>query len=166
MNDELRSVLIGTSGLSSAAVIALVLTVVRRVHVWSDATIRPTVRLAVIAIVLQATHFVEEVATGFRERFPELLGLTPWSVRFFVSFNLFWLLIWTLSVWGLAARRRAAFFPLWFLAIGCTVNGVAHPLLSARAGGYFPGLVTSLLVGVIGILLLRRLSLITEPRSA
>jgi hypothetical protein len=166
VNDELRSVLIGTSGLSIAAAIALLLAVVRRARVWSESAIRPTVRLGVIAVVVQATHVGEEFAAGFHQRFPELLGLAPWSVRFFLSFNLFWLAIWTLSIWGLAARQRAAFFPLWFLAIGCAANGVAHPLLSARTGGYFPGLVTSLLVGVIGVLLLRRLVLITEPRNA
>jgi hypothetical protein len=103
--------------------------------------------------------------TGFHERFPELLGLAPWPVWFFVSFNLFWLAIWILSAWALGARRRAAFFPLWFLAIGCSANGVAHPLLSMRTRGYFPGLVTSLLVDVVGILLLRRLALITEPHA-
>jgi hypothetical protein len=86
-------------------------------------------------------------------------------VQFFVSFNLFWLAIWILSASAFAARRRAAFFPLWFLAIGCTANGIAHPLLSMRTGGYFPGLVTSLAVGVIGVVLLRRLALITEPRT-
>ena len=34
-----------------------------------------------------------------------------------------------------------------FLAIGMVLNGIVHPLLSVRAGGYFPGLVTSPLVG-------------------
>jgi hypothetical protein len=164
VNDQLRSVLIGTAGLSIAGAIAIFLAVVRRVHSWSETTIRPTVRLAVVAVVLQAIHFIEEFTTGFHERFPELLGLAPWSVQFFVSFNLFWLAIWIPSALALGARRRAAFFPLWFLAIGCTANGIAHPLLSMRTGGYFPGLVTSLVVGVIGVVLLRRLALITEPR--
>ena len=164
MNDELRSILIGTAGLSIAGALALFLTLARRVHSWRSTTIRPTVRLAVVAVVLQAIHFMEEFTTGFHERFPELLGLAPWSVQFFVSFNLFWLAIWILSAGTLGARRRAAFFPLWFLAIGCAANGIAHPLLSMRTGGYFPGLVTSVLVGVIGVLLLRRLALITEPR--
>jgi uncharacterized membrane protein YhdT len=165
VNDELRSVLIGTAGLSIAGAMALLLAVVRRVRSWSEPTIRPTVRLAVVAVLLQAIHFIEEFTTEFHERFPELLGLAPWSVQFFVSFNLVWLAIWILSAWALGERRRAAFFPLWFLAIGCTANGVAHPLLSMRTGAYFPGLVTSWLVGVIGVLLLRRLALITEPRA-
>jgi hypothetical protein len=139
---------------------------VRRVHSWSETTIRPTVRLAVIAVVLQAAHFMEEFTTGFHERFPELLAIAPWSMQFFVSFNLFWLAIWTLSIWGLASHRRAALFPLWFLAIGGFANGIAHPLLSAGAGGYFPGLLTSPLVGAIGFLLLQRLLVITETHNA
>jgi hypothetical protein len=64
----------------------------------------------------------------------------------------------------LAARQRIALFPLWFMGIACVVNGLGHPALSARAGGYFPGLVTSPLVGVLGILLLRKLGLITRLR--
>ena len=139
VNDELRSVLIGTAGLSIAAAVALFLAVVRRVPSWSETTIRPTVRLAVAAIVLQASHFIEEFTTGFHERFPALLGLAPWSVQFFVSFNLFWLAIWLLSAWALGARRQAAFFPLWFLAIGCTANGIAHPWLAMRTGASSQG---------------------------
>jgi hypothetical protein len=166
VNDELRSVLIGTAGLSIAGAIGLFLTIVRRVRFWSRTTIRPTVGLGVTAVVLQATHFIEEFATGFHQRFPDLLGLAAWSPRSFVSLNLFWLALWTLSIWGLAAHRRAAFFPLWFLAIGGFANGVAHPVLSAGTGGYFPGLLTSPFVGVIGFLLLRRLFLITETHNA
>jgi hypothetical protein len=166
VNEELRSILIGTAGLSIAGVIALFLAVVRRARPLCQTTLRPAARVAVVAVFLQATHFVEEFATGFHQRFPELLGLTSWSPRFFVSFNLCWLAIWTLSVWALAVHRPAAFFPLWFLAIGCSANGIAHPLLSVRTGAYFPGLVTSPFVGLIGVLLLRRLFLMTETRSA
>jgi hypothetical protein len=90
-----------------------------------------------------------------------LLGLSPWSLRFFVTFNLFWLAVWGLSLWGLKARWQAALFPLWFLGLGCLVNGLAHPAFSLRTGGYFPGLFTSPLVGLVGIFLLRRLSVIT-----
>lgn len=72
-----------------------------------------------------------------------------------------WLAIWSLSAWGLAVRRRAAPFPLWFLGIAGLANGVAHPALSVLSGGYFPGLVTSPVFGLAGVLLLRRLLLVT-----
>jgi hypothetical protein len=165
VSEELRSILIGTAGLSVAGGIAIGLAIVRGPRSWSAITVGPTVRLAAVAVVLQAAHFTEEFGTSFYQRFPELFGVAPWTLRFFVSFNLFWLAIWILSIWGLTARRRAAFFPLWFLAIACFVNGIAHPLLSMRTRSYFPGLFTAPLVGVIGFLLLRRLLMITERQD-
>lgn len=165
MTEELRSILLGTAGLSVAGVIALGLTLARGGVDASAPRLRTTVRLAAVALLFQAAHFAEEAATGFHHRFPELLGLARWSLRFFVSFNLAWLAIWALSIWGLSVRRRAALFPLWFLGIACVANGLAHPVLSVRAGGYFPGLVTSPLVGVVGTLLLRRLIAITGGRA-
>jgi hypothetical protein len=155
MSEELRSILLGTAGLWAAAVAALFLTLARGGVGASGERLRAAVRLAIVAVLVQGAHFAEELATGFHERFPELFGLTPWPVGFFVSFNLFWLGIWGLSIWGLAARRWFAFFPLWFLAIASVANGLAHPLLSLRDGGYFPGLVSSPFVGIAGILLLR-----------
>jgi hypothetical protein len=161
VSDEVRSILLGTAGLSVAGVAALFLTLSRGGVAKGRTQIQATIRLAVVAVLLQSAHFAEEYATGFYHRFPELLGLTGWSLSFFVSFNLFWLAIWALSIWGLAARWRAALFPLWFLAIGCVANGIAHPLFSVRTAGYFPGLLTAPFVGIVGILLLRRLLLVT-----
>ena len=165
MTEELRSILLGTAGLSVAAVIALLLTLARGGVEADPARLRSTVRVAVGAILCQSAHFSEELATGFHQRFPELLGLAPWSLRFFVPFNLIWLALWTLSVFGLAARRRVALFPLWFLGLGCVANGTAHPLFSLRTGGYFPGLVTSPCVGIAGVLLLQRLARVTGTAS-
>jgi len=161
MSEELRSILLGTAGLSVAGVIALFLALARGGVQAGEAELRAAVRLGGVAVLFQAAHFAEELATGFHLRFPALLGLSPWSLRFFVTFNLFWLVVWGLSLWGLRARWRAALFPLWFLGLGCVANGLAHPAFSLRTGGYFPGLVTSPLVGVVGIFLLRRLSVIT-----
>ncbi len=162
MNDELRSLLPSTAILGFTGVIALFLTLTRG---WADESrlhIRGAVQIAVVAVLSQAAHFAEELLTGFHERFPALFSLAPMSLQFFVLFNLAWLAIWSLCAWGLAARRRAALFPLWFLGIGCIANGVAHPSFSVFAGGYFPGLVTSPVVGVMGVLLLRRLLLVTH----
>lgn len=161
-NDELRSVLIGTAGLSVAAVAAIVLTVRRGRISASPNEAAAVARAAIIAVLFQSAHFLEELATGFHQRFPELLGLSEWSGRFFVTFNLFWLALWTISIWSLPARRSSALFTLWFLALAGCANGVAHPLLSARVGGYFPGLVTSPFVGMAGATLLRRLLFATR----
>jgi len=147
--------------LGVAMVVALGLTIRRD---WrSGADLRSAAWLVAVTLVAQALHFGEELATGFELRFPALFGLGPMSNGFFVSFNVGWLAIWMLAGWGLARRFRPALFPLWFLAIGSAMNGIAHPLLALRAGGYFPGLVTSPLVGVAGFLLLRRLATITRP---
>ena len=162
MNDELRSILPSAALLGVLAVIALYLTLTRG---WADENrmhIRAAVRIAVGAVLFQGAHFVEELLTGLHERLPAIFGLAPMSLRFFVSFNLTWLAIWTLCAWGLAARRRAALFPLWFLGIACIANGVAHPLLSVLVSGYFPGLVSAPVVAVLGVLLVRRLLLVTS----
>lgn len=172
MSDEFGSLLPTAVILGAAAVVALFLTLTRG---WADESrrhIRGTVQIAIVAILLQTVHFTEELMTGLHERLPAVFDLAPMSLRFFVTFNVAWLIIWSVSVWGLAARIRVALFPLWFLAIGCIVNAVGHPLLTVLAAGYFPGLATSLIVGVPGVLLLRRLLLVTrsaraaEPRSS
>ena len=95
---------------------------------------------------------------GFHLRYPELLGLAPWPPSFFVTFNLVWIVVWGLSLLGLSRHVRAAYFPMWFLGIGSAVNGVAHPIFSMAVSGYFPGLLTSPLVGLLGVLLLRELA--------
>ena len=136
MTEELPSVLL----LAVMAVVALWLTISRGGVAASAAAVRPAVRVAAIAIAAQAGHFVEEVMTGFHIRLPAVFGLAPLSLRLFVSFNLAWLGIWALSVWGLARRRQVALFPLWFL-------GVAS--------------VTSPLMAAVGALLLARLSRVT-----
>jgi uncharacterized membrane protein YhdT len=166
MSDELDSIFPSAVVLGGAGVIALFLTITRA---WADENkthIRAAVQVALVAILFQAAHFTEELVTDFHERFPALLGLAPMPLRFFVSFNLVWLVIWSICAWGLAARRRAALFPLWFLGVACIVNGIGHPLLSVLAGGYVPGLVTSPGVGVLGILLVHRLLSVTKTANA
>jgi hypothetical protein len=166
VNDEVRSVLVGTAGLGGAALAAAALTITRGGVRGDDAQVQRTARLVAVVVLVQAAHFAEELATGFHRRFPELLGLVAWSSDFFVWFNLVWLAVWALSIGALLGRRHIALFPLWFLGIAGVANGVAHPALSARTGGYFPGLLTSPLVGVGGLLLLRRLALVTRGRAS
>jgi hypothetical protein len=171
MSEELRSIVPGIAALSLVAAVALILTLARGGIVGSGPQVRAAVRIALVAVLVQGTHFAEELATGFHRRFPELFGFPPMPAGFFVSFNLLWLAIWGLAIWGLTARRSFGLFPLWFLAAASVVNVVAHPLLALRAGGYFPGLVSSPLVGVAGLLLFRHLVRLTGhlgplPRAA
>jgi len=161
MDESLRSILTGTAGLSAAAVVALLLTILRK-PADDPASRDQTVRLFLTGLAVQCLHFMEEFVTRFHDRFPALLGLPPWSENFFVTFNLLWLTVWILSAIGLQRGHRVALFPVWFFAIAAMANGLAHPLLALAARGYFPGLITSPLVGLIGILLWRRLMALTR----
>lgn len=153
---SLLSEVVGTAGLSAAAVVALWLTYARVPSASVDR--RRSVSLAVaVCVPLEFVHFVEEYVTQFYDRFPRLLGLSPWSVTFFLVFNLSWFIVWMFSAIGIRAGIRAAFFPIWFLAIAMMMNGIAHPLLALWMGRYFSGLVTSPFVGVAGLWLWRRL---------
>ena len=83
MSEELRSIVLGTVGLDVACAVALYLTLSRGNVEASPAQLRSASRLLLLAIVLQAAHFGEELAAGFHTRFPELLGLSAWSLSFF-----------------------------------------------------------------------------------
>ena len=162
MSETLQSVFIGTIPLDVMIIAAIALTVSRGVTDRDPAARSRTAWFAAGALAVQSVHFAEELATGFHYRFPELLGLHPWPVEFFASLNLFWIAVWAVSLIGLRAGLHAALFPVWFLAVGGTVNGIAHPLLALSAGGYFPGLWTCPLSGLSGVLLLRQLRWLTR----
>lgn len=161
MNPTVSSLLPTIVILGIAAMLALFLMLTSR---WTDQFgnhIRSTIYVVIITIIFQAAHFSEELLTGLDKRLPDFFGLAPMSTQFFITFNLFWLFIWAVSTWGLAKQVRLALFPIWFLAIGSIINGVGHPLLAALTAGYFPGLITAPLMGIMGLLLVKRLQLIT-----
>jgi hypothetical protein len=164
MNQSVQSELVGTAGLTVAAIAAALLTVLRVPPTSRDAERRRTNTLFVVGVLFQVLHFAEEYSMRFFDRFPPVLGLSPWSPSFFVIFNVCWIGIWICAAFGLHAGYRLAFFPVWFFAIAAIANGIAHPLLSLRVGGYFPGLLTSPILGVVGILLWSRLIAATTSR--
>ncbi len=141
---------------------ALLLTILRR-PVDGDLVGRErTARIFLIGLAAQCLHFTEEFVTRFQDRFPALFGLPAWSEIFFVVFNSMWLSVWILSAIGLQGGYRLALFPIWFFAIAAIANGIAHPLLAVVADGYFPGLITPPVVGVVGVLLWLRLQALTR----
>lgn len=164
MND-LSSILIGTAVLWVGVGVALLLTMLRRPIDGDLASRERTARLFLLGLAVQCMHFMEEFLTHFQDRFPALLGLPPWSERFFVAFNLIWLSVWILSAIDLERTYRLALFPVWFFAIAAVVNGMAHPLLAVVAHGYFPGLITAPVLGVLGVLLWLRLLELTRKRN-
>ena len=119
-----------------------------------------TARLFLLGLAVRCMHFMVEFLTHFQDRFPVLLGLPPWSERFFLAFNLMWLSVWILSAIDLERTYRS-----WFFAIAAVVNGIAHPLLAVVAHGYFPGLITAPVLGVLGVLLWLRLLELTRKRN-
>ncbi|MGE0816786.1 MAG: HXXEE domain-containing protein [Vicinamibacterales bacterium] len=157
MNDAIRSFLVGTAGLDAALLAAVWLTVVRPPRATGARSWRTLGTVAAVALACHALHFGEELVTGFPRRFPELVGLAPWPTALFVGFNVAWIAGWAASAWAVRSGTRVAFFPLWFLGLASAANGVAHLALAFRVGGYFPGLATSPIVGIAGVVLLRRL---------
>ena len=157
MSENVRSMVLGPSVLYGVAIAALVLTIMRRPGKYSAESIDGIVGLYLVGIAFQCLHFTEEYITRFYVRAPEFLGFVAWPTEFFVIFNLTWIALWLLAAVGVKRELRAAYFPLWFFAIGMVGNAVWHPLLCLATGGYFPGLFTSPFAGIIGVMLLSRL---------
>lgn len=163
MSAELQSFLRGTIVLDVVLLAALYLTITRGPVRGEPAARRRLLWLFAAAIAAQGVHFAEEWATGFHQRFPTLLGLHPWSIELWAGFNLAWIGIWLLALPGLHRGWRPALAPVWFLALACGLNLVAHPLLALAASGYFPGLWSSPICGLVGLPLLAALARLTRP---
>ena len=148
-----------------AALTALGLALRRRSPPESALERAAAARALAAALGAQTLHFAEEWAAGFPERLGVLLGPPAMSNAFFLVFNLVWLVVWAVSIPALRAGRPLAFFAAWFLAVAAMLNAVAHPLLALAGGGYFPGLMSSPLIGVAGLWLWRRLERASRPRA-
>ena len=118
-----------------------------------------------VAACIQAAHFTEEALTDFPGRLGALLEIPAMPMSFFVTFNLFWLGVWAVSIRRLPSARPWALFAAWFLAIAGLINGLAHPALAIASDAYFPGLITSPFIGAAGIWLSRRLKHASRPPS-
>ncbi len=152
--------------LGLAALAALFLASSRRSAAARVAERLAAARALALAVGVQGVHFAEELSTGFHQRLGPLFGLPGMPLTGFVVFNLTCLAIWIVSISGLRSAHPAAFFAAWFLAIAGMVNGIAHPLLAVAAGGYFPGLVSSVFIGFASIWLWLRLRGATRPEDA
>jgi len=119
-----------------------------------------------VTVAIQAVHFIEELATGFPDRFPALFGQPGMPYSFFIAFNLAWIAIWVASIPGLRLAQPATYFAAWFLAIAGMLSGIGQPLMAIQSGGYFPGLVTAPLIGVAGVWLWRRLYAATASSAS
>jgi hypothetical protein len=157
MSDHLRSILIGLSGLYLVLIISVIITILRSPYQIEKEKRYSLANFFLFGIAIQCFHMIEEFITGFHIQFPKFLGLAPWSSEFFVSFNLIWISIWIVSAIGIRQNYQVAFFPVWFFTVGMILNLIAHPLLALAHSGYFPGLITSPFVGIMGIILVKKL---------
>jgi hypothetical protein len=124
-----------------------------------------TVAVYVAGIVLQVAHFAEEYLTGFQRDFPALFGYA-WSDRRFASFNVAWLVVFSIAAIGLLRSVRIAYLVVLFFAImGGIGNGLGHLALSASRGGYFPGAMTAVGSLIVGVVLLVRMNRLRERAS-
>lgn len=158
---ELRSWAFGATGIWIALMAAALLAVRRPFPTLSNRDRRHLVLVGLLAVVVQAAHFGEELSKGFFTAFPQALGLSPWSRRAFIVFNVAWLAVWLISVPAAARGSRLAQWTLWFLALALLLNGIAHPVLAVLARGYFPGLATSVAAFLAGGVMLKWLVEVT-----
>ncbi|MEQ8315544.1 MAG: HXXEE domain-containing protein [Gammaproteobacteria bacterium] len=149
------NIVIGTSGLFLLCLVAVFLTLSR--PVLANEAVAKIRKLSAILLSLHIIHFAEEYVYQFFIQFPAMLGLEPWPEEFFALFNILWIMVWALAILGIRLYPRISIFPLWFLAIASVANGLFHPLISITQAEYFPGLMSSVFVGIVGVLLLQRL---------
>jgi hypothetical protein len=153
--------------LAVPAAAAAILTVMRpRLHPEASRSRRFLVVVG-LTIAAQALHFVEELLTELYVVVPTTFELPPVRQSVFVGVNLASLGVWAASL--IAVRRGfvIALLPLWFLGLCGVLNFFAHPYMAWTAGGYYSGVLTAPLVGVLGILTLRELTRVTaEDREA
>lgn len=114
--------------------------------------------LYLLALAVQMLHFAEEYVTGFYSKFPELFGGAAYSVDTFVVFNMSAYFLFVLGAIMLYRKvREPMMIPLFFIAYGVIGNALSHLVFAIIAGGYFPGLYTSLIYWVLAPLLVRAL---------
>ena len=118
----------------------------------------------VLAVSAQAAHFLEEAAMGFHVELGQLFGVPAMPAWTFLAVNFTFLLIWVASIPAVRSGRTVGFLTAWFLAIAGVLNGIGHPLFALSAGSYFPGLLTSPLIGAAGLWLGLELRRATMPK--
>ena len=120
-----------------------------------------------IALAIQFLHFTEEYVYGFHYRVTELMeGMPPFNANMFVAFNMIAYCLFLLAGVGMYKGLKFPMIIVWFFTCAATIgNGVLHPLLALRVGGYFPGLFTSLAYLIVGPMLFLRLWEGSNPQT-
>ncbi len=117
---------------------------------------RATAAPYLVAIAWQVAHFLEELTQGFAELFPRQFGCPAWAESRFVTFNVVYYAIFGLALAGFLVRRASLAAPACAFVTATLVGGPAHTVMALRAGGYFPGLITSWVGSGLAVWLIRR----------
>jgi len=149
------------TALAAPAAAAVILTAVRPrlpPHVRESRRLLLVVGLTICA---QALHFAEELLTELYVAFPTTFGFPAAEQSVFVWANITALVVWVAALIAVRQGIVIALLPLWFLGFAGLLNLFLHPYLAFRTGGYYPGVVTAPLVGVLGIMTIRELTRVT-----
>ncbi|MHC4234793.1 MAG: hypothetical protein ACYSUQ_06730 [Planctomycetota bacterium] len=114
-----------------------------------------------LTISAQVLHFVEELLTELYIEFPTTFGFPAAEQSVFVGANLTALAVWVAALLAVRQGIVIALLPLWFLGFAELLNLFLHPYMALRAGGYYSGVVTAPLAGVLGIMTIGELVRVT-----
>lgn len=99
-------------------------------------------------------------------KFPNTCGFPAAQQSVFVWANMTALAVWVAVLIAVRQGIVVGLLPLWFLGFAELLNLFLHPYLALRTGGYYSGVVTAPLVGVLGIMTIRELArVIAEDRA-
>ncbi len=147
--------------LAFPAAAAVILTALRP-HLRVDGAPRRRLLLVVgLMIIGQVFHFIEELYTQLYVQFPTSFGFPPAPQSVFIGANVAFLGIWIAALVAIREGLVIGLLPLWFLGFCEVLNLLLHPFLALRAGGYFSGVATAPIVGMLGMLTLRELFRVT-----
>lgn len=114
-----------------------------------------------LTISAQVVHFVEELLTELYVEFPTTFGFPAAQQSVFVWANMTALVVWVAALIAVRQGIVIALLPLWFLGFCELLNLFLHPYLAWKTGGYYSGVVTAPLVGLLGIMTIRELVRVT-----
>jgi len=114
-----------------------------------------------LTISAQVLHFVEELLTQLYVEFPTTFGFPAAQRSVFVWANVTALVVWVAALIAVRQGVVIALLPLWFLGFAEVLNLFLHPYLALKTGGYYSGVVTAPLVGVLGMMTTRELARLT-----
>ncbi len=120
-------------------------------------------------IAIHFLQFAEEFTGGFHAEFAikgsfiyrltkEIYNTTPYTTTGFLFFYMVAYAILIIALIGFVRKEKGSlFFLSFFVMTGLIGNGIQHIVYAIMVGGYFPGLVFSIIEFIIGIALIFQL---------